>query len=63
MDAFYASVEQRDDPALRRKPVIVARKGKRSLQTITTLFHESRSCCREILTKEAGFKIRLGQWR
>ena len=23
LDSFYASVEQRDDPALRRRPVIV----------------------------------------
>jgi DNA polymerase-4 len=31
MDAFYASVEQGDDPVLRGRPVVVAWRGARSI--------------------------------
>ena len=40
LDAFYAAVAQRDDPALRGKPLAVAGSGRRSV--VLTASYEAR---------------------
>ncbi len=40
MDAFFAAIEQRDNPALRNKPVIVSGNSKRSV--VSTASYEAR---------------------